>query len=174
MEKIPGTMGDGVTPADEQALKQEAWAREYAEMERRWEANRSRLAEVTILNKATLLSALADSGIAVVVVAFDGSGDDGQVEEIKAFTSQELPIELPAKTIEYQQYGRQFAEPWVRQETVRDALEYIVYALLDQSHGGWENDDGAYGEFTFNVALCSIELAYHERYTETNYSEHEF
>ena len=50
----------------------------------------------------------------------------------------------------------------------------MAYELLEKSHDGWEIDDGGYGEFTFGVADRTINLAYNERYTETNYHEHEF
>ena len=49
----------------------------------------------------------------------------------------------------------------------------MAYRFLDQTHDGWENDDGAYGEFTFDVAERSITLEYNERYIETHYHEHE-
>ena len=42
------------------------------------------------------------------------------------------------------------------------------------THDGWENGDGAYGEFTFDTTTRSITLAYNERFTDSIYSEHEF
>jgi ParB family transcriptional regulator, chromosome partitioning protein len=45
---------------------------------------------------------------------------------------------------------------------------------LEETHGGWENNDGAYGEFTFDVANRTITLAYNERHMESDYSEHVF
>jgi hypothetical protein len=50
----------------------------------------------------------------------------------------------------------------------------LAYSFLRQTHEGWENNDGAFGDFTFDVAERSITLEYNERYTETNYSEHVF
>lgn len=48
----------------------------------------------------------------------------------------------------------------------------MVYDLLRQTSGGWELEDGAYGEFRFNVAERAIAVEYHERRMEEDYSEH--
>ncbi|HJU19307.1 MAG TPA: hypothetical protein VJ770_22870 [Stellaceae bacterium] len=124
-------------------------------------------------NKTALFEALASSGITSVLVRFDGEGDNGQIEEIDAVCG-EAPAELPSGEIE-------LAEPvWgsteIRRTTlsVSDAIETLAYNLLEETHGGWENGDGAWGDFTFDVAARSITLAYNERHMESDYSEHVF
>jgi hypothetical protein len=57
---------------------------------------------------------------------------------------------------------------------VSDAVEALVYALLEETHGGWENNEGAYGEFTFNVTERTITLDYNERYEDSHYTQHNF
>ncbi len=57
---------------------------------------------------------------------------------------------------------------------LRDAVEALAYALLEETHGGWENNEGAYGEFTFAVAARTITLDYNERHMESDYSQHVF
>ncbi len=57
---------------------------------------------------------------------------------------------------------------------VRDAIEKLAYDFLEEVHDGWENEDGAYGEFVFDVAERTIRLEYNERVMTTSYSEHEF
>ncbi len=37
-----------------------------------------------------------------------------------------------------------------------------------------ENNEGAYGEFTFNVPARSITLDYNERYEDSHYTQHNF
>jgi hypothetical protein len=124
-------------------------------------------------NKTILFDALARAGITSVLVRFDGEGDSGQIEEINALCG-ETPAELPSDEIE-------IAEPvWGSPEiqrvtlSVHDAIETLAFNLLEETHGGWENEDGAYGDFTFDVAARSITLAYNERRVETDYSEHVF
>ena len=53
------------------------------------------------------------------------------------------------------------------------AIEELAYDALSDLHGGWENNDGAYGEFVFDTAKRSISLAYYERYTATEDYDHE-
>ena len=55
-----------------------------------------------------------------------------------------------------------------------DAIETIVYAFLEETHDGWENDDGAYGDVTFDVGNRTITLNYNERQLESDYSCHTF
>ena len=57
---------------------------------------------------------------------------------------------------------------------VRDAIEKLAYDFLEEEHDGWENEDGAYGEFTFDVGERTIRLEYNERVMTTSYFEHEF
>ena len=124
-------------------------------------------------NKTALFNALARAGITSVLVRFDGEGDSGQIEEIDALCG-EAPAELPSDEIE-------IAEPvWSSPEikhvslSVRDAIETLAFNLLEETHGGWEDGDGAYGDFTFDVTERTITLAYNERRVETDYSEHVF
>ena len=58
--------------------------------------------------------------------------------------------------------------------SVRDYIEQLVCDLLEEKHDGWEDGDGAYGEFRFSLDERSVTLEYSERYTATNYYEHEF
>jgi hypothetical protein len=39
---------------------------------------------------------------------------------------------------------------------------------------GWEDNEGAYGEFTFDIANRKIKLDYNERYTGSHNSQHVF
>ena len=58
--------------------------------------------------------------------------------------------------------------------SVRDAIESLAYDFLEQTHGGWENNEGVYGEFTFDVAQRTITLDYNERVETSEYSQHMF
>lgn len=137
-------------------------------LQRHWEE------ELLPLNKAALFDALAAAGIATATVTFNGSGDEGQIEEVAAHAGNGQPRDLPGGAIEHKEIGFGDVEPTISMIPVRGALENLAYALLGQTHDGWENGDGAHGEFTFDVAARSITLGFHERYIETNYHEHEF
>jgi hypothetical protein len=124
-------------------------------------------------NKAALFDALAAAGITSVLVHFDGSGDSGQIENIDA-TAGDQPAEIPNGNIEIAQVRWGDANIERTSSSVRDAIESLAYDFLEQTHGGWENNEGAYGEFTFDVAQRTITLDYNERVETCEYSQHMF
>ena len=124
-------------------------------------------------NKTTLFDALAAAGITSVLVHFDGSGDSGQIEGIDA-TAGEQPAEIPNGNIEIAQIRWGDANIERTTLSVRDAIENLAYDFLEQTYGGWENNEGAYGEFTFDVAQRTITLDYNERVETSEYSQHVF
>jgi hypothetical protein len=54
------------------------------------------------------------------------------------------------------------------------AVETLAWQYLGQRHGGWENNDGAFGAFVFYVPDRTITLEHNERYTEYNTINAEF
>jgi hypothetical protein len=149
---------------------------DFADAMTRYEADRATFkAEATRLreaNKAALFSILKSHSITQVVVSFDGYGDSGQVENIEA-TSADKIVLLPDDDVEmtFARYGRA-AES--RAEPLGEAIESMAYDCLSETHCGWQDNDGAYGEFIFRVGDDSITLDYNERYTATEPYEHEF
>jgi hypothetical protein len=124
-------------------------------------------------NKVALFTALANAGITTVVVQFDGYGDSGQIESIEA-RNGEKAVELPDTQVGLAQARWGSSEVERSALPIREAIEQLAYDFLGETHRGWENNDGAYGEFTFDVAERSITLDYNERITDTDYSQHVF
>jgi len=144
-----------------------SWMAEYQDHNRR-------LAEARPANKDALFDALARAGITRVDVEFDGYGDSGQIESITVRAS-DAEATLPDDRIDFLNPVRGLADQVERStHTVTEAIETLVYAFLQETHGGWENNDGAYGEFTFDVEKRTITLDYNERYTDSDHSFHEF
>lgn len=131
-----------------------------------------RLDECRPANIAALFDALAAAGITAVVVNFDGYGDSGQIESIDA-RDAEGEVALPESTIEIGSPGEGDATQHVAMP-VREAIEELAYDLLRDTHAGWENNDGAFGEFTFDVAARTISLDHNERYTAIESYSHEW
>lgn len=125
------------------------------------------------VNKAVVFDALAAASITSVTVEFDSEGDSGGVESVSA-SSGETRVDLPAVSIPFQQ--SQWGEDAlaVAQQTLREAVECLCYDYLAEEHGGWENDDGAYGTFTFDVTARTIELEFNDRFSDVTTSTHEF
>jgi hypothetical protein len=129
--------------------------------------------ELLPANKTVLFNALAAAGITFVIVTFDGYGDSGQIENIEIRAGDEI-IELPDERIEILDPIWGSSEIERQTHTLGEAIEHMAYAFLRQTHEGWENNDGAYGDFTFDVEERTITLDYNERYTSSENYGHEF
>ena len=132
-----------------------------------------RAEQILAANKTVLFDALAAAGIETVTVIFDGYGDSGQIERIDVEPG-EGTILLLADRIEIARTIWESPEIERQTQTVHEAIETLVYDFLRQTHSGWEINDGAYGEFTFDVAGRTIKLDYNERYTSSENYSHEF
>jgi hypothetical protein len=142
---------------------------DLTEMAKTYELHQHAVVQANALNKATVFDALAAAGIATVNVTFDGEGDSGQIDNITADDSPNIP----QVQIELQKTGWGTGKLDSTQSTLHDAIETLCYDYLSQEQGGWENNDGAYGEFIFDVAQRSIELEFNARFSDStlfNYS----
>lgn len=138
-----------------------------------WNAHEARRAELHPANKASLFAALGDAGITRVVLTFNGGGDSGQTEKIEAFAGGDAR-DLPDATIDLRDLLFRESEPRSLSQPLAEAIETLAYACLESRHCGWENNEGGYGEFVFDVAKGTIALDYNERVeTSENYT-HEF
>ena len=143
----------------------QAWYQQQREHEQR--AN-----ELLPANKTVVFDVLAAAGITHVIVHFDGYGDSGQIEDIETKAGDEN-AELPDDRIELINPIWDSADFERQTLTIPEAIETLAYAFLRQTHEGWENNDGAYGDFTFDVAERVITLDYNERYTASENYTHE-
>ena len=130
-------------------------------------------AELQPLNKTALFQALSAAGVTLVIVSFDGYGDSGQIENVEVKAGDTV-VAMPECTIEIAEAAWDQAEPNRTTISIAEVIERLVYDLLTDTHWGWENNDGAYGDFTFDVAERTITLDYNERYTASDYSQHVF
>jgi hypothetical protein len=83
-------------------------------------------------------------------------------------------VALPTSAISLRSLQWNSDEVTVEQKPLQAAIEILCYDFLLQEHGGWENNDGAYGEFTFDVAARTVELEFHGRYTDVHTTTHTF
>jgi hypothetical protein len=129
--------------------------------------------KVLLANKTSLFDALAAAGITTVIVNFDGCGDSGQIEMIEAKAGDDV---IPLPTVQIEIASAVWGSATIDRQTrpLEEAIEILVYDVLNQKHGGWENNDGAYGEYTFDVAERTNTLDYNERHMESDHSMHVF
>ena len=99
---------------------------------------------------------LKEAGVVSVEIYYDGCGDSGQIESIHYFDAAYKAI-----------------DPTGRVTITDDALMDLFYDLLEARHAGWENNDGAFGQFVWNLVVDTLKHSHSERYTECDTTEHE-
>src|ERR1700689_4917314 len=129
------------------------------------------LGKANALNKPIVFDALVAARLTLVEVEFDGEGDSGQIEGIYAYAG-DARAALPESSLTLHQAAHNKTDPTTTTVSLNSAIETLCYDYLSQTHGGWENNDGAYGTFAFNVAE-RIRLDFNERFTDTNHHTHD-
>jgi hypothetical protein len=124
-------------------------------------------------NKDRLFDGLTAAGITNVTVTFDGAGDSGQIESISAW-SGETAVEFSVTEIAYAALTWDDPEVEMRSLSLEDVVEQLAYDFLSDTHGGWDNNDGAWGEFCFDAAARCIHLEFNERFTSSELYTHDF
>jgi hypothetical protein len=143
------------------------------DFETKYAQHKELCAKVNELNKAVLFDALVPAGITIINIEFDGEGDSGQIDGISAKAGKQ-EAQLPTTKITILQLRWGQTEPTPSEFTLEAAVEALCYDYLEQEHGGWENNDGAFGEFAINVAERTIDLEFYSRYTDAEKYSHSF
>lgn len=129
----------------------------------------------------------ASYDIKKIIGSYDGSSDSGNMTiEVKTITPQvdapgevtgnQLYSEAGAPQYRYNELHRFFRDitsqpdTLITSKTLND-FEDAMYELLP---GGWEINDGSYGEITVDVATGEINVEHNERIVEINSSTHTY
>jgi hypothetical protein len=89
-------------------------------------------------SRAELLKKLRKLRVEAVTAAYDGSGDSGQIDD-PDFGCSEVPRDLVM------------------------AVQDLFYDVLADHYGGWEINEGSFGEFAWDVQADRINLVYNGR-----------
>ena len=133
----------------------------------------TRAAALRPANKMALFDALTAAGVSHVTVTFDGEGDSGQIESVEAWNG-DVAAKLPLTEITITSVAWHSSEAATLTMNIKDAIEQMAYDFLSDTHGGWENNDGAFGEFCFDAIARTIQLDYNERIMNYEPYGHEF
>lgn len=138
-----------------------------------YERDRQIRAQLSERNKAVVFDALVAASISRVLVEFDGEGDSGQITSVTAFRGKEHTA-FPTSTVSIQEIAWGNTNAVATEMTLEGAIETLCYDYLEETHDGWVNNDGAFGEFHFDIAARTIDLEFHARFTDTCTSNHTF
>ncbi len=120
--------------------------------------------------KAAILAALATGGVTIVTATYDGYGDSGQFEEFTAVLADGTSVPLSEVAVSVKAWDNE--EDGGDDRPIAEAIEAYCYDLLDELHGGYENNDGGFGTFEFNVAAGTVQLTHNDRFTDYDTTEH--
>lgn len=138
-------------------------------------ADRKKRATSAELNKAALITAVKPFRITRIEAEFSGGGDSGQIDEVRYFAGKQRisDVDPIKKTIVVEASIRDSStycetkKEWVtttRSPNIEELVEQICYDLLEANHGGWEINEGSYGEFVFNFGKGNkIDLTFNQR-----------
>lgn len=128
--------------------------------------------DIRARNKEILFAALAAAGIHRVTVEYDGSGDSGQIENVEAWgvANERMPFRADTRIRLVSANPDQSCSD----SNLEAAVENVAWDYLYDLYCGWENNDGAFGRFVFDVPARTVTLEHNERYTEVNTTSHEF
>lgn len=124
-------------------------------------------------NKAAIFDALAALKITEILVEFNGEGDQGQIEML-TFVRNGEPVLMPEATVRLQRASFGSTEIASSEYSLQEGIETLCYDFLEDEHGGWENNDGAFGEFRLDITKRTVELEFHGRFTDVSTSHHSF
>lgn len=110
--------------------------------------------EVVEKNKEALMKFMAEHKITKVVVTFDGSDDSGQIEDVTLFSGKDEAdselLKIPADVITVRQIWNPDTK-WVlhtnvERKDIRELAEETAWHPLELNFGGWEINEGSFGE----------------------------
>jgi hypothetical protein len=115
--------------------------------------------EIARENKEKVCEFMKEKNIDSATLTFDGSGDSGQIEDI-SLVSNEFDQALMLKTniavrLIDSEYYNSTAKQWEHVDKLVEkpfgyCLEEWAYTLLSSRFGGWEINEGSYGEIVLN------------------------
>jgi len=128
--------------------------------------------ELAIINRQALFDALSAAGITRVAVEFNGYGDEGHIESAQYFIEESETT----PTIDHLIFVRDIVDGTARSEstTLEDAIDELLYHLLSKHYGGWQDNEGSYGEFTFDIPARTIDLDIGMRFVDSDHYQHKF
>ncbi len=124
--------------------------------------------------RADLLVSLREAGIDRVEAHYDAYGDSGNVEEVTLLP--ELPeAELSAAVaVEPPEGELPPGEPHPRlPDAIMTRLQDMLWSTVYALHPGFENNEGGYGDITWDIATDQIAIEHSERFVDVTSYSHE-
>lgn len=103
----------------------------------------------------SLLPALKTAKVTELVVHYDGSGDEGSIQSINAYSDKERQIKIDVSTLNDQE------------------IDEAACDILSGQGIDWYNNEGGYGFVVLTVKTKKITIEHNTRFESSKYSEYE-
>jgi hypothetical protein len=103
-----------------------------------------------------LLPVLKEAGALKLTIPYDGSGDSGEVDS-------------PVVTQTFLDDERTITVPGLDNEAIIEA----AYQVLERAQGGWEINEGSWGQIVLYVSSGKLMIEHNQRFEDSEYSESE-
>ena len=123
--------------------------------------NPARAATEFLSNKEKLFYCLQAAGISLVVVNYDGGGDEGNIDEIQYLKGGD-EAEAPDAKLDY---SDDLGKPSPNID-LGDFITRLTFDFIFTIHGGWENGEGAHGTIEFTTETQTIQMTHNARVIE--------
>lgn len=122
--------------------------------------------------KSAFCPILLEHGITNLVILYDGSGDEGQVNSVEAYDVLGKEMKIPDVSCERVQltFARTIATDMT---TLDEALNTSAFEALAVFHSGWEDGEGACGTITIDTARQTAEMEHLTRVITHDYDNRE-
>lgn len=131
-------------------------------------------------NQEILFDFFLDSGVQTCIVTFNGGGDDGQIGDIEVspkktdfFERSVCGVKIKTGTLWDAKTGSA-VQHYKTEVTVEELIEDVCYQVLEKHFCGWEDNEGSFGEFRFNMKTRKIELDFNNNFTQSRLSRYRF
>jgi len=123
---------------------------------------------------------LFNAGITLIEVHYDGYGDSGSIEYVSFFKGDKQLKEddvasmgLPTSTVqEYNYKSTGDKDRYITKECT--LVEKVMDCAYDFLPGGWEINEGSFGDLKINTETAKATLEHNHRIQETEYMEEKF
>lgn len=127
-------------------------------------------------DREAIFVALRAAGVQRAVASYCGSGDEGGPDGVRFELPDDGTLEDNLTVLQHRTDHQWIKEAWqasteLEVRSLDDAITDLAMELVEQHNGGWEDNDGASGEVTFDTADGSVVIEHNAYYIDSDRSE---
>jgi hypothetical protein len=132
-------------------------------------------------NKVLMFAAMRKAGAVYAIAQFNGWGDSGQIDGVTCFDKAGDPVDVSrilvdgARVVKYTGWdGQEYVEFEDETPMLDRLIDEFCYQHLEREHGGWEINEGSFGDFRLDSDSENVSLEFNNRFETYDTSHEEF